>query len=85
MGFLSLLYDFRWHIAGAVFSYYIIAKIRAYNRLKSFPGPFSTGFAEIWHACAVLSWRSQIWYADVNKKYGMCPPPVVALGSPHGT
>ena len=50
--------------------YYLVTKIRAYNRLKAFPGPFSTGLSELFHIYVNLSPVSHLWYKWLCDKYG---------------
>ncbi|KAK3388000.1 cytochrome P450 [Podospora didyma] len=76
MGLLLQLYELRWLLATAGLAVYITNKIRAYNRLKAFKGPFSTGWSEAWHAWAILSLKSHLKYKDVIDKYG----PIARVG-----
>ncbi len=71
MGLLLQFYELRWMLAVAGLAFYAIAKIRTYNRLKAFKGPFSTGFSELWHTRVVMSTKSHLIYKDVCDKYGM--------------
>lgn len=66
----------KWLLATIVLVIYAGNKYRAYNRLKSFKGPFSTGFSELWHSLVMLGCRSHLVYDKVCQKYG----PIARLG-----
>jgi hypothetical protein len=70
MGVLLQIYELRWLLASAVLVYYLGSKIRTYRRLKAFKGPFGTGFSEIPHTRALLSFKAHLWYKEVCDKYG---------------
>ncbi|KAK2779605.1 pisatin demethylase [Colletotrichum kahawae] len=70
MTVISHLYDLRWAVLGVLLAVYVGKKIRAYNRLKAFNGPFISGWSEIWHVFAILSFKSHLKYHEVCKKYG---------------
>ncbi len=70
MGFLSVAYSNRWLVALAGLLFYIIYKIRGYNRLKAFKGPFSSGWFEIWHSYTILGDKEHLKYKEVCDKYG---------------
>lgn len=70
MGLLAQIYENRWLLALATLTFYAVGKIRTYNRLKQFKGPFGTGFSELWHTRAILSLQSHLKYRDVSDKYG---------------
>ncbi|KAF2867781.1 benzoate 4-monooxygenase cytochrome-like protein P450 [Massariosphaeria phaeospora] len=55
---------------------YTTLKYLQYARLRAFPGPFSTGWSEIWHTRAILSMRSHVRYKEVTDKYG----PIARIG-----
>ncbi|KAH0443887.1 cytochrome P450 [Colletotrichum camelliae] len=70
MTVISHLYDLRWAVLGVLLAVYVGKKIRAYNRLKAFNGPFISGWSEIWHVFAILSFKSHLKYHEVCRKYG---------------
>ncbi|KAJ3955377.1 hypothetical protein N0V92_008078 [Colletotrichum tropicale] len=70
MTVISHLYDLRWAVLGVLLAVYVGKKIQAYNRLKAFNGPFISGWSEIWHVFAILSFKSHLKYHEVCKKYG---------------
>lgn len=70
MALFAQLYSFRWVVAFVLLAAYAGTKIRTYNRLKAFKGPFSTGWSEAWHALAILSFKSHLKYDEVIRKYG---------------
>lgn len=71
MTLLSQLYSFRWALIGFLLAFYVGRKIQTYNRLKAFKGPFSSGWFELWHSFAILSFKSHLKYDEVCRKYGM--------------
>ncbi|KAK8066112.1 hypothetical protein PG997_012859 [Apiospora hydei] len=70
MGIAADLYDFRWFIALAALAAYLLQKTRAYYRLRSFQGPWSTGWSDLWHSWAILSLKSHLKYDEACRKYG---------------
>ena len=49
----------------------LVARVRAYRRLSHIPGPFWTGWTDLWLIKAQLSGRISFILADANTKYGM--------------
>ncbi|KAF9874726.1 cytochrome P450 [Colletotrichum karsti] len=76
MTLLAQLYGFRWVVVGVLLTVYVGKKIKTYNRLKAFRGPFSTGWFEMWHSFAILSFKSHLKYDEVCRKYG----PIARVG-----
>ncbi|KAF2640930.1 benzoate 4-monooxygenase cytochrome-like protein P450 [Massarina eburnea CBS 473.64] len=70
MAVLNLIYSARWLIFGAILSIYTVSKYKTYKRLSQFKGPFSTGWSEIWHIRAIMSYRSHECYREATDKYG---------------
>lgn len=70
MGILSQFYSLSWALASVLMAVYVCQKLRTYNRLKAFKGPFSSGWSEAWHIFAILSFKSHLKYDEVCKKYG---------------
>ena len=70
MGFLAYVYHNRWLLTGAAVAVYVARTATAYYRLRQFRGPFSTGFSQIWHVGALLSWKPQDKYREACDKYG---------------
>jgi len=48
----------------------ITTKIRAYNALSHFKGPWSTGFSRLWLLRANASGEMHMYFKEVNDKYG---------------
>ncbi|KAF6805135.1 pisatin demethylase [Colletotrichum sojae] len=71
MALFAQLYNFRWVAAFLLLTVYAGTKIRTYNRLKAFKGPFSTGWSEAWHILALLSFKSHLKYDEVIRKHGI--------------
>ncbi|KAJ0158324.1 Pisatin demethylase, partial [Colletotrichum tanaceti] len=61
-----------WRLSAAflLFFFFAVQKVRAYNRLKAFNGPFLAGWTEAWHAWAILGFKSHLKYDAVCRKYG---------------
>ncbi|WYZ45977.1 hypothetical protein EsH8_IX_000202 [Colletotrichum jinshuiense] len=76
MGILSQFYSLSWALASVLMAVYVCQKLRTYNRLKAFKGPFSSGWSEAWHIFAILSFKSHLKYDEVCKKYG----PIARVG-----
>lgn len=72
MGVFTGLYDLRWAIASVLLGAYLLQKFRAYYRLRSFKGPWSTGWSDLWHVWAILSLKSHLKYDEACRKYGKC-------------
>ncbi|KAF2269652.1 cytochrome P450 [Lojkania enalia] len=70
MALLAQLYLAKWLLLAVVALVYGVRKYRMYMRLRAFKGPFSTGWSEVWHICAIASLHSHLWYEDVCKRYG---------------
>ena len=70
MSVLLAGYSVRWLLSFLGLAIYVVTKIRTYNRLRAFKGPFSTGFSEFWRAKAYLGLKSHLAYRDVCDKYG---------------
>jgi hypothetical protein len=70
MALLAQLYAARWLLLSTAFLLYVADKYRRYRRLVSFQGPFSSGWSEIWHSRAILSFQSHLIYKEVCDKYG---------------
>jgi len=70
MGLFTQFLEMKWLLVTIVLVIYAGNKYRAYNRLKSFKGPFSTGFSELWHSLVILGCRSHLVYDKVCQKYG---------------
>ena len=56
-------------VAG-LFIWLVIARVRTYRRLSHIPGPFWTGWTDLWLISAQLSGRISFVLADANTKYG---------------
>lgn len=74
MGLLGWIYHHKWLLAGAGLGVCVLRTARAYFRLSQFKGPFSTGFSQLWHIRALLSWKPQAKYRQVCDKYGTRKP-----------
>jgi hypothetical protein len=72
MSVIAQLHAARWLLIAVALALYSASKYRIYKRLAVFKGPFSTGWAEVWHTRAMLGMRSHLMYKDVNDRYGMC-------------
>ena len=70
MSALEQIYAARWLLMAIAFALYGVSRYRAYRRLVSFGGPFSTGWSELWHTRAILSNRSHLAYQKATDKYG---------------
>ncbi|KAK7966958.1 uncharacterized protein PG986_001235 [Apiospora aurea] len=70
------LYEFRWYIALAALAAYLLQKTRTYCRLRSFQGPWSTGWSDLWHSWAILSLKSHLKYDEACSMYG----PIARVG-----
>ncbi|KAH8725563.1 benzoate 4-monooxygenase cytochrome-like protein P450 [Phaeosphaeriaceae sp. PMI808] len=64
------LYDARWLLLAICMVMYVANKYWKYRKLQAFPGPFSTGWFELWHIRTILSTRSHLRYHEVSEKYG---------------
>jgi len=51
----------------------ITTKLRAYNALSHFKGPWSTGISRLWLLRANASGEMHKYFKDVNDKYGTHP------------
>lgn len=49
---------------------FITTKIRAYNALSHFKGPWSTGFSRLWLLRVNASGEMHKYFKEVNDKYG---------------
>ncbi|KAK8100562.1 hypothetical protein PG999_010936 [Apiospora kogelbergensis] len=76
MDIVTSVYEHRWMIAAVVLGVYLLQKIRAYYRLSSFEGPWSSGWSELWHVWAILSLKSHLRYDEACRKYG----PIARVG-----
>ncbi|GKT93423.1 pisatin demethylase [Colletotrichum tofieldiae] len=65
MGLSFELYSLRWLFASVLLFLYAGQKVRTYNRLKQFKGPFLCGWTEAWHAWAILTFKSHLQYDAV--------------------
>lgn len=70
MGFLAYVYHHRLLLAGAALAAYTVRAVRTYCRLRHFGGPFGTGFSQLWHVGALLSWKPHTKYREACDKYG---------------
>ena len=68
------LLEYRWAVALAGVGLYVLRKLRAYWRLRTFKGPFGVGFFGLWHCRAILSYRSHKKYEEAINRYGMARP-----------
>ncbi|KAK6221802.1 cytochrome p450 [Colletotrichum tabaci] len=59
-----------WFSAAFLLLWFVGQKIRTYNRLKAFNGPFLSGWTEGWHAWAILTFKSHLQYDAVCRNYG---------------
>lgn len=50
--------------------YLVIDRVRGHSRLKHIPGPFGTGWTDLWMLRAQLSGRMCFLLAEANEKYG---------------
>jgi hypothetical protein len=50
--------------------YLVINRVRGHSRLRHIPGPFWTGWTDIWMLYAQLSGRMCFLLAEANDKYG---------------
>jgi hypothetical protein len=53
--------------------YLVIDRVRDHSRLRHIPGPFWTGWTDIWMLYAQLSGRMCFLLAEANDKYGKVP------------
>ena len=51
-------------------AFFVIGRLRQYQRLRHFRGPPTSGLSWWWHSKAVLSGRCYEYYSQVNQKYG---------------
>ncbi|KAB5522945.1 cytochrome P450 86A1 [Coniochaeta sp. 2T2.1] len=68
-----------------LFAWLVVARVRAYRRLSHIPGPFGTGWTDLWLIRAQISGRISFILADANTKYGplvRIAPNWVVLGDP---
>ncbi|KAL2880314.1 hypothetical protein SGCOL_004363 [Colletotrichum sp. CLE4] len=64
-GGLSLLY-----LSFAFIVYYVISSVRAYGRLRDFPGPFVGRFSYLWLLSNARSGRPAEHFTNLNRKHG---------------
>lgn len=70
MSALTSVLQYKWTVLLLLLTIYLGRKYRQYRKLDKFPGPFSTGWFELWHIRTLLSMRSHYAYKEVNDKYG---------------
>lgn len=70
MTLILQLYVARWWLLSIVLGFFVMIKYQKYRRLQAFPGPFSTGWSELWHARTVMSNHCHLKYKEVNDNYG---------------
>lgn len=58
-------------IAAVVAIALTIHKLRAYYRLRQFPGPPLSGFTNLLLSNAIYNADAHLWYANISEKYGM--------------
>lgn len=58
---------------------YSLGQYRAYNSLKQFKGPWSTGWSRLWLLNATRSGSMQLHFKAVNDRYGMDPSSIAGI------
>jgi hypothetical protein len=70
MGVFVFIQDYKWFLIATAIVLYVVDRINVFQRLGAFKGPWSTSFSGWWHSKALLSQKSHLYYAEVNRKYG---------------
>lgn len=55
----------------AALSYLLFRSLRQYNGLKAFGGHWAAGWTRLWLYTTVSSGKMNIYFTEVNDKYGM--------------
>ncbi|KAF2449140.1 cytochrome P450 [Karstenula rhodostoma CBS 690.94] len=70
MAFIEKFLQAIWLLPLLLFAVYVGNQTRKYYRLRQFKGPYSTGWCEIPHIYAMVTFRSHLWYQEVTDRYG---------------
>lgn len=64
------VFNFQWYLVAFAVAAYLVKLYRDYNRLRSFKGPWASGWTSIWLVRAVAGLQTHIELAAVCEKYG---------------
>jgi hypothetical protein len=70
MAITERLLEAPWLLPLLLMVAYAANQTRKYHRLSQFKGPYSTGWSELPHIYAIVTYRSHLWYKEVTDRYG---------------